>query len=149
MQRSKSSRYQNQVNAEPWNVFYKRSLGAIAYVLLSAMVALLLAYWPASAGDILARLKVVPTHLTSVVPDRTHKGDRNLGMSFDQRWSAVPALSNQIRTDNDQQKQPRVEGRIEKIPFSCELAFSRVITKGNFSTRCMARVDGFGELPIG
>jgi hypothetical protein len=144
MQRSKSARQQSLANAEPWKGFYKRSLGAIAYVLVSAVVAFLLAYWPASAGDILAKLRVVPTHLTftSDVPDRTHKADRLAGISF--RWSAVPA-----RTDNGQQKQPRVEGRIEKIPFSCELAFSRIITKGNFSTRCMARVDGFGELPIG
>jgi hypothetical protein len=149
MQRSKSARQQSLAKAEPRNVFYKRSLGAIAYVLVSAIVAFLLAYWPASAGDILAKLKVVPTHLTSVVPDRTHKADRLPGISFDQRWSAVPAASSRIRSDNGQQKQPRVEGRIEKIPFSCELAFSRIITKGNFSTRCVARADGLGERPIG
>jgi hypothetical protein len=32
----------------------------------------------------------------------------------------------------------RAERRIEKITFSCELAFSRIISKGNFSTRCVA-----------
>jgi hypothetical protein len=129
--------------------FAKESLGAITYVLVSAIAAFLLAYWPASAGDILAKLNVVPTHLTYVVPDRTHKADRLPGISFDQRWSAVVAISNQLRSDNGEHKQPRVQTRIEKIPFSCELAFSRTITAGNFSTRCVARIDGAGKLPVG
>ena len=149
MQRSRQSglaRSQSLVSAEPQNGFCKGSLGAISYAVISAIVAFLLAYWPASAGDILAKLNIVPTHLTSAsdIPDRTHKADRLTAMSFEQRWSAVPGISSGIRSDNGQRKQPQAEGRIERIPFSCELAFSRIIRKGNFSTRCIARVDDFG-----
>jgi hypothetical protein len=102
-------------------------------------------YWPASAGNILTKFNIVPTHLTSAsdIPDRTHKADRLAAITFEQRWRTVPAIANRIRSDNNQHKKPQAEGRIEKIPFSCELAFSRLVSKGNFSTRCMARVDDF------
>jgi hypothetical protein len=125
---------------------YKRSLGPISYVVVAAIGAFLLAYWPASAGDILAKLNIVPTHLTSAsdIPDRTHKSDRLLAISFEQRWSAVPPIANHIPSDSSDHKQPQAGRHIERIPFSCELAFSRIISKGNFSTRCMARVDDFG-----
>ena len=70
-------------------------------------------------------------------------------MPFEQRWSAVPAQSNPIRGDSGQRTQPQAEPRIEKIPFSCELAFSRLVMKGNFSTRCMARAREFGTVALG
>jgi hypothetical protein len=118
---------------------------------ISAIAAFLLAYWPASAGDILAKLNIVPTHLTSAsdIPDRTHKADRLPMITFEQRWSAVPAIANRIRSDSSEHKQPQAEGRIERIPFGCELAFSRLIVRGNFSTRCIARVDDFGTPTAG
>jgi hypothetical protein len=103
-----------------------------------------MAYWPAS-GNILAKFNIVSTHLTSAsdIPDRTHKADRLAAITFEHRWSAVPTIANRIRSDSSEHKQPQAERRIEKIPFSCELAFSRLVAKGNFSTRCMARVDDF------
>jgi hypothetical protein len=110
---------------------------------------LLLAYWPASAGDALAKLSIVRAELTAQIPDRTHKTDRLPQVSFEQRWSAAPAQSNPVRSDSGQRNQPQAERRIEKIPFSCELAFSRVVTKGNFSTRCMARAHESGTVAIG
>jgi hypothetical protein len=36
---------------------------------------------------------------------------------------------------------PGAETHIEKIPFSCDLAFSRLVKTGNFSTRCLATAD--------
>lgn len=129
--------------------FCKTILSAISYTVLSGIVALLLAYWPASAGDVLAKLNIVRAELTAQIPDRTHKTDRLPQVSFEQRWSAVPGQSNPIRSDSGQSKQPQAERRIEKIPFSCELAFSRLVSKGNFSTRCMARAHEFGTVAFG
>jgi hypothetical protein len=129
--------------------FCKTILSAISYTVLSGIVALLLAYWPASAGDVLAKLNIVRAELTAQIPDRTHKTDRLPQVSFEQRWSAVPGQSNPIRSDSGQSKQPQAEHRIEKIPFSCELAFSRLVSKGNFSTRCMARAHEFGTVALG
>ncbi len=100
------------------------------YVLASAIAAMALAYGPAAAGDILTRLNLVPGRLAAAtVPDRTHKSDR-LAISFEQRWSAVPARAAEIRDNKARREPPRGETRIEKIPFSCELAFSRITSKG-------------------
>jgi hypothetical protein len=129
--------------------FCKATLGAITYTVLSGIVALLLAYWPASAGDVLAKLSIVRAELTAQIPDRAHKTDRLPQVSFERRWSAAPARTNPVRGDSGQRKQPQAERRIEKIPFSCELAFSRVVTKGNFSTRCMARAHESGTVALG
>ena len=105
------------------------------YVLGSAIVALAMAYWPASSGDMLAKFNLLPGHLASAVdlPNRAHKSDP-LGISFEQRWIAVPPAAAQGRG------KPQTDTRMEKIPFSCELAFSRIISKGNFSTRCIAAI---------
>jgi hypothetical protein len=62
-------------------------------------------------------------------------------MSFAERWSAVPTSSAVIGGDKNRHEAPLAKGRIERIPFSCELAFSRLVTKGNFSTRCMASFE--------
>jgi hypothetical protein len=131
--------------------FCKTSLTAISYAIASGIVALLLAYWPASAGNILTKLRISQADqiATSQILDRTHKASRLHVMSFEQRWSAVPAQLYPIRSDSGQRKQPQAERRIEKIPFSCELAFSRLVTKGNFSTRCVARAHEFGTVALG
>jgi hypothetical protein len=100
-----------------------------------------MAYWPASAGDILVRLNLVPGRLAAAaVPDGTHKSDR-LAISFEQRWSAVPTRAAQIGS-----KSKHDPPRAERIPFSCELAFSRIISKGNFSTRCIAAIGADARL---
>ena len=140
---------QSPVHIESPNGFSK--FAAISYAAISAGLAFLLAYWPASAGDILTKLNIVPQYVASVsaLPDRIREADRFSGISFEQRWSAVPGLPSGVRSDNNQHKKPQAEGRTEKIPFSCELAFSRLITKGNFSTRCVARSDDPGTLTVG
>ncbi len=119
---------------------FVKVMNIAGYVLASAIVAMAMAYWPASAGDILARLNLVPGRLAAAtVPDRTHKSDR-LVIAFGHRWSVAPAQAAEIRDNKGRREPPRGETRIEKIPFSCELAFSRIISKGNFSTRCIAAI---------
>jgi len=39
---------------------------AVSYTTVSAIIAFCMAYWPASAGNILTRLNVTPPHPTSV-----------------------------------------------------------------------------------
>jgi len=129
------------VRDRPQTKFAKKAVNIAAYMLASAIVALAMANWPASAGDALARFNLVPGRLAAAaVPDRIHKSDR-LAIALDQRWNAVPARTTQVRDNKSRRESPRVETRIEKIPFSCELAFSRIISKGNFTTRCVAAVD--------
>jgi len=118
--------------------FAKKAVNIAGYVLV--IVAMPMAYWPASAGDILVGLNLVPGRLAAAaLPDRTHKSDR-LAISFEQRWSAVPMRAAGVRDSKSERESPSAERRIEKIPFSCELAFSRIISKGNFSTRCIATI---------
>jgi hypothetical protein len=125
------------------NRWVRRHLTAISY----AIVALSLAYWPVSAGNILAKLRLSQADQMST--SQILKASRLYVMPFEQRWSAVPAQSYSIRGDGGQREQPQAERRIEKIPFSCELAFSRLVTKGNFNTRCMARTDELGTAAVG
>jgi hypothetical protein len=116
---------------------------AVSYTIVSAIIAFCMAYWPASAGNILTKINVLPVYLTfaSDVSNRIHKADRLSGVSFEERWSAVPTPSAVIGGDKNRREAPRAESRIEKIPFSCELAFSRLVRKGNFSTRCIAGLE--------
>src|SRR5271166_206812 len=77
--------------------FAKKAANIAGYVLASAIVAMAMAYWPASAGDILVRLNLVPGRLAAAaVPDRTRKSDR-LAISFEQRWSAVTTRATEVR----------------------------------------------------
>ncbi len=81
-------------NARPRTSFYKKTLIIVSYATACAIVALGMAYWPASAGNILTRPNVLPAHLTSAsdVSNQIHKAERFSGASFDERWSAT--LSN-------------------------------------------------------
>jgi hypothetical protein len=128
-------------SARPRASFYKKTLIVVSYAAACAIVALGMAFWPASAGNILTKLNVLPAHLTSAVDgsNRIHKGDRL--SAFEERWSAVPLPSAVIGGDKNRHEAPRAERRMERIPFSCELAFSRLMTKGNFSTRCIAGLE--------
>jgi hypothetical protein len=94
--------------------FYKKALIAVSYVTASAIVALGMAYWPAAAGSFLGKLNITPVHLTSAsdVPNRIHKANRLSGISFQERWSAVPVRA------------------------------AETSRRGNFSTRCIAGLDG-------
>jgi hypothetical protein len=117
-----------------------------ASILASGIVAMAMAYGPASAGNMLERLNLIPGRpVAAAAPDRTHKSDR-LALSFAQRWSAVPERAAEILGSKSKHEPPRAETRIEKIPFSCELAFSRIISKGNFSTRCIAAIGADARL---
>lgn len=129
------------------NRWVRRHLTAISYAMVSGIVALSLAYWPVSAGNILAKLRLSQADQMST--SQILKASRLYVMPFEQRWSAVPAQPYSIRGDSGQREQPQAERRIEKIPFSCELAFSRLVTKGNFHTRCMARTDELGTAAVG
>jgi hypothetical protein len=128
-------------NFRPRASFYKKTLIIVSYATACAVVALAMAYWPASAGNILTKLNVLPPHLTSAseAPNRILKADRPSGLSFAERWSAVPTPAAVIG-DKDRREAPQAERR-KSIPFSCELAFSRLVTKGNFSTRCIAGLE--------
>jgi hypothetical protein len=113
---------------------------AVSYTTVSAIVAFSMAYWSASAGNILISLNVTPPQPTSVsaLTNQIHKADRLSGTSFEERWKAVPTRSTGTPNQRSQRKTPWAETHIEKIPFSCELAFSRLVKTGNFSTRCVA-----------
>jgi hypothetical protein len=127
-------------NSRPRTSFYKKTLIVVSYVTACAIVALGMTYWPASAGNILTKLNVLPAHLTDA-SNRIHKADRLSGVSFEERWAAAPTPSAVSGGDKNRRDTPRAERRIERIPFSCELAFSRLMTKGNFSTRCIAGLE--------
>jgi hypothetical protein len=120
--------------------FYKKTLIIVSYTTACAVVALAMAYWPASAGNILTKLNVLSAHLSSAsdVSNRIHKADRLSGVSFEKSWRAVPTPSAVIGGDKSRRETPQAERHIEKIPFGCDSAFSRLVTKGNFSTRCIA-----------
>lgn len=112
----------------------------VAYMTVGAIVAFCMVYWSASAGDL--KSHVTPTQLTSAsdVANRIHKTDRLYVISFAERWSAVPRASTGTQ-EQSQRETARGEKHIEKIPFSCEFAFSRLVKAGNFNTRCMATAD--------
>jgi hypothetical protein len=123
--------------------FYKKALEGLSYLTASAIVALGMAYWPAAAGSVLGKLNITSVYLTSAsdVPNRIHKTDRFSGISFQERWSAVPVRAAETPGNESQREPSQAERRSEKIPFGCELAFSRLVTKGNFSTRCIAGLE--------
>ena len=124
-------------NRRPRASFYKKALTVVSYATACAVVALGMTYWATSAGNALTKFNVLPAHLTSAsdASNRVHKADRLSGLSFEKRWRAVPAPSTVVRI---RRQAPRAD---ERIPFSCELAFSRLVTQGNFSTRCIAGLE--------
>jgi hypothetical protein len=132
--------HQGSRNARPRTSFYKNTLIIMSYATACAIVAVAMTYSPVSAANILAKINVLPVHLTSA-PDasnRIHKADRLSVVSFAERRSAVPMPSAVVGGDRKGREGPQADRRNERIPFSCELAFSRLVTAGNFSTRCLA-----------
>jgi len=117
--------------------YYKNALMAVSCAVGGAIIALCIG--PAPAGDILTKVNT-PSFLTSTsyASNRIHEEKRVTEFSFQERWRAFPALT----AEPANRREPsRAEGRAEKIPFSCELAFSRLVRKGNFSTRCIAGLE--------
>ena len=116
--------------------------GAVSYTIVSAIAAFCVVCLPVSAENSLTKLNVTPTPLISVSDvARIQKADRLSGISFKERWNAVPAPSTGARNEQSQRETSWAETHIEKIPFSCELAFSRLVKMGNLSTRCIATAD--------
>jgi hypothetical protein len=134
---------QGSRNARPRTSFYKKTLIIISYAIACAIVAVAMTYSPVSAGNILAKINVLPVHLTSAsdVSNRLHKADRLSVVSFEDGRRAVPTPSAVFGGNRNRPEAPRAETRIERIPFSCELAFSRLVTKRNFRTRCLAGLE--------
>jgi hypothetical protein len=107
----------------------QRIVQMVVYALASAIIVLWMAYLSSVTGSVLARLGVVPSHLTmSETIDRAGKSDRLAATKFDERLNAVAETSGSLET-------PR---HAERIPLGCEGAFMRLVKDGNFSTRCIA-----------
>jgi hypothetical protein len=124
--------------------FWKKALTLTSYAAAGAIIAFWTAYMPASAGNILTKLNISAKDLVPVF-DASGQGDKSeqfRGATFDERWDAVPAPQGAQSGDRKSEHEtPRTGEHAEKIPFSCELAFSRLVTRGNFSTRCIASLD--------
>jgi len=120
-----------------------------SYATAGAIIAFWTAYWPASAGNILTKLNIASKQVTPVsdVSTQPDKADRLPAVSFEERWNAMPAPQVTRHRDRQSQREPtQVRERAEKIPFSCEMAFSRLVTEGNFSTRCIASLDALAKV---
>jgi hypothetical protein len=117
----------------------------LAYVLVSAIIVLWMAYVPTLTGNILTILNIVPTHLSSASDsvNRANKEDQLTNVSFDDRWNAFATTTIKTLGENDLHGRVTVpaEDTQQLIPVGCELAFSHLIKTGNFSTRCVASVD--------
>jgi hypothetical protein len=124
--------------------FWRRALTLTSYAAAGAIIAFWTAYWPASAGSILTKLSITSKDLIPVsdASGPVYKAERLPAATFEERWDALPssqgAKSGQRESEHEA---PRSGERAEKIPFSCEMAFSRLVTHGNFSTRCIASLD--------
>lgn len=124
--------------------FWKKALTLTSYAAAGAIIAFWTAYWPASAGNILNKLNIASKDQMPV-SDASGQGDKTeqfRGATFDERWDAVPAPKGAQSVERKSEHQvPQSGEHAEKIPFSCEMAFSRLVTHGNFSTRCIASLD--------
>jgi hypothetical protein len=123
--------------------FWKKALSLSSYAAAGAIIAFWMAYWPASADNILAKLNIASKDQMPVsdASSQRDKAEQFRGATFDERWDAVPAPQSGERKSEHQA--PQTGEHAEKIPFSCEMAFSRLVTHGNFSTRCIASLDAF------
>ncbi len=125
------ARSQSRAVARPQGSLHHKFLVMGAYLIATAIMALWMAYLPTLAGNILTQLNVLPQHLAANSVNRLHKGDQLAIVRFDDRWSAVGAIS----------RSAPVRNSAEQIPFGCEGAFSRLVKVGNFSARCVAAVN--------
>jgi hypothetical protein len=126
----------------PLASFHKQPPIIVGLAAASAILALGMGDWSVSIGSDSAEFNARPTHLayTSDNSNRIHKTERLSRLSFEERWSAMPTPSSVVSGDRNRREALRAEKR-EGFPFSCELAFSRLVTKGNFSTRCIAGLE--------
>jgi hypothetical protein len=123
--------------------FLKRALTLTSYAAAGAIIAFWTAYWPASAGNILTKLSMTSKDSAPVsdASGQVGKAEQFPAATFEERWDAVPAQGAKNSVRKSEHEAPQSGERAEKIPFSCEMAFSRLVTHGNFSTRCIASLD--------
>jgi hypothetical protein len=124
--------------------FWKKALTLTGYAAAGAIIAFWTAYWPASAENILTKLSITSKDLMSVsdASGQVDKAEQFRGATFAERWDAIPAPQGAKSGERKSEHEaPQSGERAEKVPFSCEMAFSRLVTHGNFSTRCIARLD--------
>ena len=124
--------------------FWKKALTLTSYAAAGAVIAFWTAYWPASAGNILTKLSITSTDLIPIsdASGQVYKAERFPAATFDERWDALPSPQGAKSGQRESEREaPQSGERAEKIPFSCEMAFSRLVTHGNFSTRCIASLD--------
>ena len=124
--------------------FWKKALTLTSYAAAGAIIAFWTAHWPASAGNILTKLSITSNDLMPVsdASSQVYKTERLPAATFEERWDALPSPHGAKSAERaSQHEAPQSGERAEKIPFSCEMAFSRLVTHGNFSTRCIARLD--------
>ena len=124
--------------------FWKKALALTSYAAAGAVIAFWTAYWPASAGNVLTKLSITSKGLTPVsdASGQVDKAEQFRGATFEERWDAIPAPQGAKSAERKSEHEaPQSGERAEKIPFSCEMAFSRLVTHGNFSTRCIASLD--------
>jgi hypothetical protein len=126
----------------PLASFHKKPSIIVSLATACAILALGMGDWSVFIGNVPAKFNASPAHLayTSDNSNRIHKAERLSHLSFEERWSALPTRSSEVSGDRNRREAPRAERR-DGIPFSCELAFSRLVTKGNFSTRCLAGLE--------
>ncbi len=125
------ARSQSIAVVRPQENFQHKLLVMGAYLIATAIIALWMAYLPTLAGSILTQLNVLPQHVAANLVNRLNKGDQLAFVRFEDRWSAVGAIS----------RAAPARKSAERIPFGCEGAFSRLVKAGNFSARCVAAVD--------
>jgi len=124
---------------------YRNALTTICRAVGSTIVALCI--WPGFYGDIMAIFNApLLVTSTSSVSNQIYKENPLAQTSFHDRWSAASAPV--VAPTAEKNEHEPQEGGVEKIPFSCELAFSRVIREGNFNTRCFAGID-FSKIATG
>ncbi len=131
LQFMRHARSQSMAVARPQENFHHKFLVMGAYLIVTAIIALWMAYLPTLTGNILTQLNVLPQHIAANSVNRLHKGDQLAFVRFEDRWSAVGAISRAAPAGKS----------AERIPFGCEGAFSRLVKVGNFSARCVAARD--------
>ena len=120
--------------------FWRNALALTSYAAAGAIIAFWTSYWPASAGSVLTKLSITSKDLMPVsdASGEVYKTERLPTATFEERWDALVAPQG---AKSGQRESEQSRERAEKIPFSCEMAFSRLVTHGNFSTRCIASLD--------
>jgi hypothetical protein len=73
---------------------------------------------------------VVQRQTSNETINRLHKGDRLAPVNFHDRWNAIAEIHKAYGSQS-----------VERIPDGCEPAFSHLVKVGNFSARCVAKVD--------